>query len=71
MRITYFLVEILNLLASLVDDLLQKVGELLDDGDGLAAGQTDAVHGGGGVVGGPDQGNVKIVRLTVWSRARS
>ena len=56
MRITYFLVEILNLLASLVDDLLQKVGELLDDGDGLTTGETDPVHGGGGVVGGPGAG---------------
>ncbi len=41
-----------NLLASLEDDLLQQVGELLHDGDRLAAGEADAVHGGGGVVGG-------------------
>ena len=58
---TYFCVSCskfstLDLLASLVDDLLQEVRELLDDGDGLAAGQTHAVHGGGGVVGGPGRG---------------
>ena len=33
-----------HLLASLVDDLLQKVGELLDNGDGLTARQAHAVH---------------------------
>ena len=51
--------------------MLEKVRELLDDGDGLAAGQTDAVHGSGSVVGGPDQSNVRIVQLTVCSIAGS
>ena len=31
-------------LARLVDDLLEEVWELLDDGDGLARGEADAVH---------------------------
>lgn len=42
----------LSRIARLVDDLLQEIGELLHDGDGLAAGETDAVHGSRGVVGG-------------------
>ena len=40
-----------NLLARLIDDLLQEVRELLDDGDWLARGQADAVHWGRCVVG--------------------
>ena len=35
--------------ARLVDHLLQEVRELLDDGDGLAAGEAHAVHWGRGV----------------------
>ena len=57
---TYFCVSYskfstLDLLASLVDDLLQEVRELLDDGDGLPAGQTHPVHRSGGVVRRPAQ----------------
>ena len=35
-----------NSLAGLVDDLLEQVGELLDDGHRLSRGETHAVHRG-------------------------
>ena len=43
------------LLARLIDNLLQQVRELLHYGDGLPTGEADAVHGGGGVVGRPEE----------------
>lgn len=40
----------LYILAHFKDHLLQEIGELLDNGDGLAGGETHAVHGRRGVV---------------------
>lgn len=40
----------IHLLANFEDDLLQKIGKLLNDRHGLSAGKADPVHGRGRVV---------------------
>ena len=45
-----------DLLACLVDNLLQEIWELLHYGDRLAGGQAHPVHRGGRVVSGPEGG---------------